>query len=556
VPKSDNDNKTCVLIVGGGPAGLAAAISVKKQKPDANVCVLEKAGDTGEHNLSGAVLEIEALDALLDGDGAKWRDTPDYAALAGRQIHDDDIYLFAGKSLKVSMIPAIKLAKLFHIGFGQMLHKGDYIVSVSALTRFLGKVASDLGVEVLTGFAVDEVLYDAKTGRASGVKTVDQGLDKERHQQPNYTPGETIAADVVVLAEGALGYVTEKFIESAGLKRHRHALYSVGIKELIEVSPEQYKAFGDNRVVHAMGYPIWTPLIGPDMLGGGIMYAFGDNRIAVGMIVGADWKYRDFNPQDALTLFKGHSFVKRFIEGGRVVEAGAKMIPEGGYHAIPRDAASNAIGKGNVLIVGDGAGFVNMLKIKGLHHALDSGRLAGQAIVQTLSATEKTAGTYTDMVDNSNIHKEMYSARNFRQTVAKLGNSLGMPLSSLGGLLPNFDVEPDYATMNGRTYKYEIEAPFDKDAFTAMARVEHREEQPCHCIVRDESICLEKCPDAYDRPCIAFCPAGVYELIHGEMKPANPSNCLHCKTCQNKCPYDNLRWTAPEGAGGPRYKTM
>ena len=556
MPKPENDNKTSVLIVGGGPAGLAAAISVKKQQPDADVCVLEKAADAGQHNLSGAVLEVASLNALLDGPARKWRDTPEYAELVGRQIHQDHIYFFAGKNLKVSMMPAIKLAKLFHIGFGQMLHKNDYIVSVSALTRLLASVAGDLGVEILTGFAVDDVIYDAKTGHATGVKTVDQGRDKEGQPQPNFTPGETINADIIILAEGVLGYVTEKFIETAGLKRHRHALYSVGIKELIEVSPQQYQAFGDNRVVHAMGYPIWTPVIGPGMFGGGIMYAFGQNRIAVGMIVGADWKYPDFNPQDALTLFKQHSFVKRFIEGGTVVEAGAKMIPEAGYHAIPRNPATNAIGKNNVLIVGDSAGFVNMLKIKGLHHALDSGRLAGQAITENLNAPGRAAQAYTHLLEDSNVHTEMYSARNFRQTVGKLGNSLGMPVSSLGGLLPNFDVEPDYATMDGQTYKYKIDAPFDKDAFTAMARVEHREEQPCHCIVLDESICLEKCPDAFGRPCITFCPAGVYELIHDQMKPANPSNCLHCKTCQNKCPYDNLRWTTPEGAGGPRYKSM
>jgi electron-transferring-flavoprotein dehydrogenase len=272
------------------------------------------------------------------------------------------------------------------------------------------------------------------------------------------------------------------------------------------------------------------------------------------MIVGADWKYYDFTPQQALDNFKKHKFVRKFIEGGNLVEAGAKMIPEGGYYSIPR-SGSGAIGSGNCIILGDSAGFVNMLKIKGIHNALESGRLAGKAVSKNLTNPSNTADYYTGLVEKGNIGKEMRSAKNFRQTVAKFGNLLGFPLSTLGKLLPRFQVEQDYKTMKQASYRYKPAKDFDKDTFTAMAGTEHREDQPSHLEILDSDICRE-CGHKYKSPCIEFCPAGVYEVVNDKLEPANPSNCLHCKTCQRKCPYDNIRWTVPEGGGGPGYKRM
>jgi len=305
-----------------------------------------------------------------------------------------------------------------------------------------------------------------------------------------------------------------------------------------------------------MGYPIWTPIVGPGMFGGAIMYPGIKDHICVGMVVGADWKYYNFNPQDALTNFKQHKFVRKFIDGGTVVEAGAKMIPEGGYRAIPRDEKTGAIGRGNVMILGDSAGFVNILKIKGLHNAIDSGIKSAKAIVETFDNPQAAALKYTELVDGSNIGREMESAKNFRQTVAKFGPLQGMPLSALGDLLPKFEVENDYEAMARASYRLKGGAEFDKDTFTAMAATEHREDQPSHLRILDDNICEKECAAKFDKACITFCPAGVYETISGQLKPANPSNCLHCKTCQRKCPYDNIRWTVPEGGGGPRYKRM
>jgi electron-transferring-flavoprotein dehydrogenase len=206
--------------------------------------------------------------------------------------------------------------------------------------------------------------------------------------------------------------------------------------------------------------------------------------------------------------------------------------------------------------LGDSAGFVNMLKIKGLHNAIDSGILAAEAIVRAFNNPEAAATSYTELIKRSNVAKEMKSAKNFRQAVSKFGPLQGMPLSVLGGLLPKFEVEKDYEAMTAARYRFKPGQKFDKDTFTAMAATEHREEEPSHLTILDAEICTTKCTPVFDSPCITFCPAGVYETVHDEVKPANPSNCLHCKTCQRKCPFDNIRWTAPEGGGGPRYKRM
>jgi electron-transferring-flavoprotein dehydrogenase len=556
VSNNKDYNRVTVLVVGAGPAGLATAIQLKSLKPDIDVCVVEKSADLGNHNLSGAVLEPEPLQTLLDAAAPGWRDTDTAKEVLANKIDKDDILFLLGKKLSFNIFFAIKLAKIFKLGFGQMIHKGDYSVSISKLIKWMGQIAKNVGAEVLTGFAAHHIILDESSGRAAGVKLVDQGLDKEGNRRPNFTEGETIRADFIVLAEGCDGLVTEKFIAEANLQRQSPQLYSVGVKELIKVSPEQYSKFTSSRVVHAMGYPIWTPIIGPGIFGGGIVYAGAQDHLSVGMIVGADWKYCDFNPQDALTNFKNHRFVREFIEGGIVVEAGAKMIPEGGYYAIPREPGTGNIGKANVMILGDSAGFVNMLKIKGLHNAINSGIQAAKAIAQTLDKPESAASVYTELIEKSEIGREMKSARNFRQTVAKFGPLQGMPLSILGGLLPQFEIEKDYQAMTIARYRLKPDKNFDKDTFTAMAATEHREEQPSHLTILDADICRTKCTPSFDSPCITFCPAGVYESIHDQVKSANPSNCLHCKTCQRKCPFDNIRWTVPEGGGGPRYQRM
>jgi electron-transferring-flavoprotein dehydrogenase len=550
-----SDRKVNALIVGAGPSGLAAAIALKKARPQAVVCVIEKSAELGNHVLSGAVLEANSIRRLLNLTGLNWQDSEEAKELLARTVERDEVLFLAGRRFGMPLTPLLKMAKVFHLGVAQMLHRGDFIVSLSRLARWLGKVARGLDIEVLTGFAASEILWDAPAGRATGVRLVDQGLDREGHPQPNHLPGEMIEADIVILAEGCDGLLTEQVIEKAGLKREASPLYSLGVKELIKVSDEQYKRFGDKRVIHAMGYPLWAPLIGPNLFGGGLAYSYGDNTIAVGMIAGLDWRERDFNPQDALAHFKNHKWIRPFIEGGKVIEAGAKMIPEGGERALPRDPATGSIGRGNVLIVGDAAGMVNMLKIKGIHNAIDSGILAGQATAQALATPTRAAETYTRMLAESPVLEELHASRNFRQTIARFGTTAGLPLSVFSRKLPEFDIERDWRRMAKKHYRFKGNKEFDKATFVALAHTGHREEQPVHLLVRDPKAC-ETCRETYGQPCITFCPAGVYECIQGALKPANASNCLHCKTCQRKCPYDNIRWTVPEGGGGPRYKGM
>ena len=548
-----NLTHTQVLIIGAGPAGLACAINLKKQNPGLAVVIIDKGSTPGAHNLSGAVVDKGPLEAILDLAKPDWRESDKAKTILGSKVQVDDVIFAAGSKHFIKMNPFIKAAAALKLGIGKMLHSGDYIVSISRLCAWLAELASDMGIEVLHGFTADHL--EIQPDGHAVIKLLDQGKAKDGSPQPNYLPGETIHADIVVLAEGADGLVTEKFIISQGLKRKRSQLYSIGIKELIQVTPDQYNNFGPGRVIHAMGYPLWTPLIGPAMFGGSIMYAYEDNCLALGVIIGLDFKYKDFNPQQALELFKKHSRVAPFIANGKSVATGAKMIPEAGYDAIPRDPATNAIGKNNVLILGDSAGFVNMQQIKGLHNAIDSGILAANAITENFARPADIAALYTEYFESSRLGEELRSARNFRQTIAKFGPSIGFPLSIAAGLLPRFDIKPDYLHMTSASYKYKPTRDFDKASFTANAHVHHREDQPCHLIIEDSALC-EECKIKFGQPCITFCPAGVYESIDSKAQAANPSNCLHCKTCQRKCPYDNIRWTAPEPTGGPAYKNM
>ena len=266
-----NYSRLEVLIVGGGPAALACAIQLKILRPQIEVCIIEKGFELGNHNLSGAVLEKEPLHTLLNGASPGWQNTDAAKDVLANTIDKDDVLFLIGKKFGINIHIAIRLAKLLGVGFGQMMHLGDYSISISKLTKWLGQIAKSLGVEVLCGFAAADLIVD--DSGAAAVKLVDQGLNKEGHKQPNYLQGETIEAKFIVLAEGCDGLLTEKFVEKAGLIRKANQLYSVGVKELIKVSPEQYAEFTAGRVMHAMGYPIWTPVIGPAMFGGGIVYA-------------------------------------------------------------------------------------------------------------------------------------------------------------------------------------------------------------------------------------------------------------------------------------------
>lgn len=551
-----NNSSVSILIVGAGPAGLSAAIRARYNHPAADICVIDKASGPGQHNLSGAMLEGAALSRLLDPIDPLWRDDPKARAALPAKVEIDDILFLLGRRHTLPISRLFRMARRLKMSIGQMVHDGDDICSSSLLTEYLCEVALRLDIDVLHGFAASELTWDESSKRVTAVKLVDQGISREGTSLPNYQPGETLTPDLLILAEGADGLLTEQFIEQAGLSRAANQLYSLGIKELIQVSREQFDAFTSGRAIHTIGWPLWRPVIGPAMFGGGFVYPAGDQILAVGLIVGLDYPFPDFNPQDALTLFKAHPAIHQYVAGGTLIEAGARMIPEGGLYALPRDPQTGTLGRGNTVITGDSAGLVTMLKIKGMHNAILSGIAAGDAIIAALNEPTGFAARYTEKLDAAGVLKEMKTARAFRQVIAKLGPLIGKPLSALGGLLPKFDIAPDYQHTRTTPFPLKPEHPYDKNTFTALTRTAHREDEPSHLRIKDLKVCLNECLPKYGAPCVTFCPAGVYESIQGQPKPANPSNCVHCKTCQRKCPFDNIRWTVPEGSEGPRYKQL
>lgn len=551
-----NNLSISILIVGAGPAGLSAAIRARQLHPDADIVIIDKASSAGEHNLSGAMLEGAALAQLLDPIDPNWRNDPLAQAALPAQVEIDDIHFLLGKRWTIPLSPFFRIAKKLKLSVGEMVHDGDEICSVSLLTHYLAKVANKLNIDLLYGFAASELIWNESKGRVTSVKLVDQGISREGELLPNYQAGEIITPDLLILAEGADGLLTEQFIEQAGLRRERNQLYSLGVKELIEVSPEQFAAFTAHRAIHTIGWPLWRPLIGPSLFGGGFAYPVAEGVLALGVIMGLDFPYSDFNPQDTLTLFKAHPAISRFVEGGKVVEAGAHMIPEGGFHALPRDPRTGTLGRGNTVLTGDSAGLVTMLKIKGMHNAILSGMAAAEAISVGLEHSSQFAKVYSANLESAGIFKEMKPARIFRQVIAKLGPLLGKPLSLFTKVIPCFDIAPDYQQMKVGRFPLQPAHPYDKNQFTSLSKTAHREDEPPHLKVQSLEVCLKECLPKFGAPCITFCPAGVYESIQGEPRPANPSNCVHCKTCQRKCPFDNIRWHVPEGGEGPRYQRL
>jgi electron-transferring-flavoprotein dehydrogenase len=548
-----------VVIIGAGPAGLSCALTLRHLNPELEICVIDKAAQAGNHTLSGALLDASILHTLLDPIEKDWKENPKATRLLTPQVRKEKLLFCLGNKIAFNILPIIKIARLLRLPFGQLLHDNDYIVSINKLTAYLTSLAQKKNIDILHGFAVSHIDYDSQQKRAKGIQLVDQGLAKNNNKQPNYLAGEYIESNLIVLAEGAEGLVTEKFITDAGLQRMQEQTYSVGIKELIQVSKEQYNKFGTEKIMHTLGYPLWTPLCGPAVFGGGALYPMGKNTIAFFLTAAIDWKYHNFSPQNALLLLKNHPSIKKYLRNGKVLEAGAKMIPEGGLYAIPRDPETGTIGKSNVIIIGDSAGYVNVLKLKGIHNAISSGIEAAHAIHKNTDHAEMTATTYTELMQKSPVMQEMKSGKNFRQTIAKFGLFWGFPLSTFTTLVKKniiFKIKKDSQLMKKKSYKKRMKFSYDRDTFTALTGTMHREDQPSHLKIKDTNLCKEKCDPLLGSPCIIFCPAEVYEKIDNIVKPANHTNCVHCKLCQQKCPYNNIQWTAPEGGGGPRYQAL
>ncbi|KAK2064796.1 electron transfer flavoprotein-ubiquinone oxidoreductase [Colletotrichum caudatum] len=546
-----------VVIVGGGPAGLSAAIRLKQLANEAGnedfrVLLLEKAGEMGAHILSGAVIQPSAIDELIPD----WlsEDNPDrfeYATPAGG---DRMRFLTKTSAIPLPTPP-------------QMHNEGNYIVSLNQFTKWLGDRAEELGVEVYPGFAASEVLYNEVDGSVKGVATNDLGVGRDGKPKESFERGMAFHARCTLFAEGCHGSLSKQVIKKFDLRRDsQHQTYALGIKEVWEVQPEKFQK---GSITHSMGYPL-----SKDLYGGGWMYHFGDNLVSIGLVVALDYENPWVSPYGEFQKMKHHPMYKEVLEGGKCLTYGARALIEGGFQSIPKCAFPGGA------LIGDSAGFVNLPKIKGTHNAMKSGMLAAEAASTALSSEGAgEQGTvflydYEDKLRESPIWKELKEVRNFRPSFhTPLGLYGGIAYSGLEAYVLKGRVPwtlkhktPDHAaTKPADQYpKIEYEKPDGKISFDILTSVSrtgtnHEEDQPVHLQVKDwEKHAAETWPKFKGLE-NRFCPAGVYEYVEDDTKDLgvrfqiNAQNCIHCKTCDIKAPHQDINWQVPQGGEGPKY---
>lgn len=542
-----------VCIVGAGPAGLSAAIRLKQLanaagNEDFRVIVLEKAGDVGAHILSGAVIQPTAVAELFPD----WLDADNPARFEHATPAGADKMRLLTKTAAIPL-PAPP----------QMSNHGNYIVSLNQFVKWLGERAEELGVEIYPGFAAAEVLYDAD-GSVRGVATNDLGLGRDGRPKDAFERGMEFHAKVTMFGEGCHGSLSKQVIRKFDLRcDSQHQTYGLGIKEVWEVDPAKFEK---GLVVHAMGYPLPR-----DVYGGSFMYHFGDNMVALGLVVSLDYKNPWLSPYQEFQKLKLHPLFREVLEGGKCISYGARALIEGGFQSIPKVAFPGGA------LIGDSAGFVNVPKVKGTHNAMHSGILAAQAAWRALEREDP--GTvflydYEDALRKSSIWKELREVRNLRPSFhGPLGLLGGLAYSGLDTFLFKGRVPwtfkhklPDHAaTKTADKYsKIEYAKPDGKitfDILTSVSRTgtNHEEDQPVHLQVKDWDAHTNETYPAYQGLENRFCPAGVYEYVEDESKPhgvrfqINAQNCIHCKTCDIKAPHQDINWQVPQGGEGPKY---
>lgn len=533
-----------VVIVGGGPAGLSAAIRVKQQAEKAgqevSVCLLEKGSEIGAHILSGAVIETRALAELF----------PDWQE-RGAPLHtpageDRFLWLSEGGASKLPTPP-------------QMSNHGNYIVSLGNFCRWLGEQAEALGVEIYPGFAAAEVLYH-EDGSVKGVATGDLGLGKDGQPGPNFQPGMELHARQTVFAEGCRGSLTRELFERFNLRDGADPqTYGIGIKELWEIDPAKHQP---GLIVHTVGWPLSS-----DTYGGSFLYHLENNLVAVGFVIGLDYKNPWLSPFEEFQRYKTHPSIRGFFEGGRRISYGARALSEGGYQSLPKLTFPGG------LLIGDTAGFLNVPKIKGTHMAMQSAILAADGVLAALvDESSKEAVAYPAALKQSWLHDELYRVRNIRPAF-KWGLLGGLAYGAIDtflfrGKAPWTMAQHDDHTQIGDKAAYpKIAYPkpdgvltFDRLSSVFLSATNHEEHQPCHLRLKDEAVPISVNYAKYGAPETRYCPAGVYEILGEEegnpRLQINGQNCLHCKTCDIKDPTQNIVWTVPEGGGGPNYPNM
>ncbi|HEV2304722.1 MAG TPA: electron transfer flavoprotein-ubiquinone oxidoreductase [Candidatus Acidoferrales bacterium] len=544
-----------VLIVGAGPAGLACALHLSRlieqhkaagKSPALsaeNVYVLEKARELGAHQLSGAILDPCALRELIpDFEKSAPLDTP----VTG----DAAYFLTASGAWKLPVTPP------------PLQNHGNYVVSLNRLVKWLGGLVEKSGVNVFTQFAGASLIYEGDG--IAGVITGDKGVDKNGKPKDNFTPGYELRSKITVLAEGPRGSLTKSLVNHFQLDGLNPQVYGIGIKELWDVQPGRIET---GFVAHTLGWPLDS-----QKYGGGWVYGMRDNRVSLGMVVGLEYKDSLFDPHEAFQKFKAHPFVRRILEGGKLVRYGAKTVPYGGWYSMPRSYLKGG------LIIGDSASLLNAQRLKGIHTAIKSGMLAAETISESLAAGDNSAqslSAFQRKLEASWVKKELWAVRNFHQGFHDgLWPGLfhaGMQFVSGGrGLVDPMRCPPGYEDFRKLNRPREIvdqSARFKGDGVLTFDRLtdvyhsgtRHEEDQPCHLIVRDTSICADRCVREYGNPCQYYCPAAVYEMVLESGQPKlkiNASNCVHCKTCDIADPYQIVDWVPPEGGGGPNYEGM
>jgi electron-transferring-flavoprotein dehydrogenase len=523
-----------VLTVGAGPAGLAFALRLKQQRPELSVCVIEKASTVGAHALSGAVIETAALDELIPD----WRANPPPICVPATQ--DEFWFLSKTGGFKAPINPP------------QMNNHGNSIVSLGALCAWLAGHCEATGVEIYPGFAASEVLFD-EAGAVCGVRIGDMGVAKDGSHKATYTQGIDIKAKTTVLGEGARGHLSKQLIAKFKLDADCDPQsYSIGIKELWQVREGVCEP---GKIVHSMGWPADSATYG-----GSFLYHLDNNRIALGYVSGLDYSDPNYQPYEAFQQWKNHPSVKPMLEGGSILSAGARAIVTGGYQSLPKVDMPGA------LLIGCSAGLVNVPKIKGVHQALRSGMLAAEHI-----AAHNDSSGWDAKLRASVVVAELKKVRNFKPAFKK-GRLFGLLNAGwetiTGGLSPwTLKVKADWQSLKKlkdaesptRDYVERTLAPRDRLAGVYFAATEHDEDQPIHLQVADTDICITKCAEEYGNPCTRFCPAGVYEIAQddaGKRLQINAANCVHCKTCDIKDPYQIINWVTPEGGAGPNYQNL
>lgn len=544
-----------VVIVGGGPAGLSAAIRFKQlcaqNNMDLTVCVLEKGSEIGAHILSGAVIDPIALDELIPD----WKEKG--APLNTPVTANHHWVLTADKHID---FPHFLLPPL-------MNNNGNYIVSLGNVCRWLGEQAEALGVEVYPGFAVAEVLYH-EDGSVKGVATGDMGVAKDGSHKAGYTPGMELHAKYTLFAEGCRGSLSAQLMNRFNLREGvEPQTYGLGIKELWEIDPARHKP---GLVIHTQGWPLDTKTAG-----GGFIYHLENNQVAIGFVVALDYENPYLSPFDEMQRFKSHPAIAPMFSGGRRVCYGARAINEGGLQSIPK-----LVFPGGALI-GCSAGFVNVPRIKGSHNAMKTGMMGAEAAFAALQAGDdapKLLDAYPAAFRKSWVYEDLHRVRNARPALSKFGAALGTIYGGidlwlnnlgLGFLVPwTFGHHKDNESLKNKAECQPIVYPkpdgkltFDKLSSVFLSNTNHEEDQPVHLTLKDPSVPIDVNLALYDAPEQRYCPAGVYEIVRAgdgsdPRLQINAQNCVHCKTCDIKDPTQNIVWVVPEGGGGPNYPNM